>query len=43
LNKVRCIFCRHSSESLDFQGLAKWIQQLSTKLSTDNLSNCEKL
>ncbi|WP_198552216.1 hypothetical protein [Macromonas nakdongensis] len=42
LNKTGCVFSGHSKQGLDFQGLAREIQQLSTKLSTENLGKCWK-
>jgi hypothetical protein len=40
LNNDNCPFSRQANQGLDFQGLARWIQRLSTKLSTEILSKC---
>ncbi len=40
LNNDKCPFSRQANQGLDFQGLARWIQRLSTKLSTEILGKC---
>jgi hypothetical protein len=42
LDMLRCTFSEQSNQGLDFQALARRIQALSTKLSTETLGKSDK-